>query len=160
MFTGLAAWSDCGVSPLRNKDRGFSRARCHSAVALYRALRATRALLHPERGSEGVGRGGGLKNRTRLVQGTTGSHDCDDLKQTHSPPEKLFFFRARETTCRGVPGARHNSPWILCAITIRNWTHLNLWGTFYSHWPPLKMQVFLITVYWVFKKCIIIGNII
>ncbi len=56
MVAGLAAWSDCGVSPLRNKDRGFSRARCHSAVALYRALRATRAVLHPERSSEGVGR--------------------------------------------------------------------------------------------------------
>jgi len=64
MFAGLAAWSDCGVSPLRNKDRGFSRARCHSLVALYRALRATRALLHPERGSEGVGReeSGGKKD--------------------------------------------------------------------------------------------------
>ncbi|KAL1255983.1 hypothetical protein QQF64_014044 [Cirrhinus molitorella] len=95
MVAGLAAWSDCGVSPLRNKDRGFSRARCHSAVALYRALRATRALLHPERSSEGVGREESgkkerLNNRTRLVRETTGSHDCDDLKETHSPPEKLF----------------------------------------------------------------------
>lgn len=115
MVAGLAAWSDCGVSPLRNKDRGFSRARCHSAVALYRALRATRAVLHPERSSEGVGReeSGGkkrLKNRTRLVQETTGSHDCDDLKENHSPPEKLFcviscaqddVFEERATTLHG-----------------------------------------------------------
>lgn len=79
MLDGLAAWRGCGVSPLCKKDRGFSRARCHSAVALYRARRATRAVLHPERNSapatgrrvEGEGQehsGKTLKHRMRLVR--------------------------------------------------------------------------------------------
>lgn len=123
MVAGLAAWSDCGVSPLRNKDRGFSRARCHSAVALYRALRATRAVLHPERSSEGVGREESgekrLENRTRLVRERTGSHNCDDLKETRSSPEKLccVFSCALDDAVRG---AHHNSTRTLCAIVLSN----------------------------------------
>lgn len=104
MVAGLAAWSDCGVSPLRNKDRGFSRARCHSAVALYRALRATRAVLHPERSSEGVGReeSGGkkkIKEPNEIGPRDDGITRLRRLKRESQP--------TGETTCRGVRGARH-----------------------------------------------------
>lgn len=114
MVAGLAAWSDCGVSPLRNKDRGFSRARCHSAVALYRALRATRAVLHPERSSEGVGREKSGKKKIKepdeIGPRDDGITRLRRLKRDSQPTGEAFlrvFVRARR---RGAP---HNSTGIM-----------------------------------------------
>lgn len=109
MVAGLAAWSDCGVSPLRNKDRGFSRARCHSAVALYRALRATRAVLHPERSSEGVGReesGEKIKEANEIGPRDDGITRLRRLKRDSQPAREAFLrVFMRERRC-GVRGAR------------------------------------------------------
>lgn len=88
IVAGLDAWSDCGVSPLRNKDRGFSRARCHSAVALYRALRATRAYYIRREAQRGWDE---RRVGEKIIREPDEIGPGDDLKETRCPPEKLCF---------------------------------------------------------------------